>query len=362
MTIKYSFVIVTYQMKYILRNTLEALNRIRTNSSNNFEVIVVDDGSKDRTFEFTKSIPRNYLVNYVYLSRSSESSRNRCRNMGLKLARGEIIVFMDGDIIVQENLIEELDRCYKYPGDMIVGGFRYFLPRRAPYRSIKSQCFFSKHSFDIINRDFMDERNFFYSQLSYNSQAMLHPWLFFYTCILIIPKHVLEQCGGFDENIRNWGFDEAEMNYRFYKSGFTFVMNSRIQTYHQYHPSRNLNDLFKEMAINIEYAFKKHPELHEILPHNLIDHYYNLTLMDLITPDYKVLEKIELQCTKADQYPSLQEDIIRSKDKNGTLIIVNDYCETTDLDIWIQLLGKTNALIHYFPMSKKIDWKTLKYM
>lgn len=362
MAIRYSIIIVTYQMKYILRNALEALNRVKTNGNINFEVIVVDDGSNDHTFEFTKSIPRNYLVNYIYLSRSSESSRNRSRNMGLKLARGEVIVFMDGDIIVQENLIEELDRCYKYSSDMIVGGFRYYLPRKASYRSIKSQSFFSKYSFDRINRDFMDERIFFYNQLSYNSQAILHPWLFFYTCMLIIPKHIIDKCGGFDENIRKWGFDEAEMNYRFYKSGYPFVMNSRIQTYHQCHPSRNLNELFKEMAVNIEYAFKKHPELQMLLPHNLIDHYYNLTLMDLITPDYKVSEKIELQFTISDQYPSLQEKIIRSKDKNDTLIIVNDYCETTDLDIWIQLLGKTNALIHYFPMSKKLDSKTIKYI
>ncbi len=357
---RYSIIIVTYQLKYILRNTLEALNRVRTNGNNNFEVIIVDDGSKDHAFKFIQSIPKNYLVNYIYLPRSSESSRSRSRNMGWKLARGEVIVFMDSDIIVKENLLEELDRCYQYSRDMIVGGFRYFLSKKTSYASIKSHSFFSKHPFDKNNLNFVDDRNIIYDQLSYNTQAFHHAWLFFYTCILMIPKYVLETCGGLDENIRGWGFEDSEMNYRFYKSGYPLVMNSRIETYHQYHPTRNFNELAKEMAVNIEYVFTKHPEVLKLLPNNLIDYYYNLNLMDLITPEYKVLETVELQCTQTDQYLSLQEKVIRSKDKIGTLIIVNDYCEATDLDIWIQLLGKTNALIHYFPMSKKMNLVNVK--
>ncbi len=47
--------------------------------------------------------------------------------------------------------------------------------------------------------------------------------------------------------------------------------------------------------------------------------------------------------------------ILRLSRKKGTEVIVNDYCENTDLDIWVQLLKVKNASISYFPQSLKIS-------
>jgi glycosyltransferase involved in cell wall biosynthesis len=48
---RFSFVIPTYQNKNLIRNTLEALNRQKDFPYEDYEVIVVDDGSSDGTGE-----------------------------------------------------------------------------------------------------------------------------------------------------------------------------------------------------------------------------------------------------------------------------------------------------------------------
>ncbi|NJE84458.1 glycosyltransferase family 2 protein [Thermococcus sp. CX2] len=80
-----------------------------------FEVIVVDDGSEDNTFEVANSVKDPRLRVY----RNEHSGKARALNFGLSKASGEIIVTTDADSELDENALKELVR--RFYSDEIVG-------------------------------------------------------------------------------------------------------------------------------------------------------------------------------------------------------------------------------------------------
>lgn len=86
-----SVVIPAYkQESYIEETVRSALNQI----FRDIEVVVVDDGSPDRTGEVVSLIKDDRLQYH----RQTNSGRPACsRNAGIKMARGQYIAFLDGD-------------------------------------------------------------------------------------------------------------------------------------------------------------------------------------------------------------------------------------------------------------------------
>ena len=108
---RFSIVIPTYNSKQSLNNTLESLNYQSGYGNNDYEVVVADDGSNDCTYDFIKDTPENYTLRYVYLDRCPQSCRARTRNEGRKAAQGEIVAYMDADMIVKSDFLSEADRA-----------------------------------------------------------------------------------------------------------------------------------------------------------------------------------------------------------------------------------------------------------
>lgn len=82
----------------------EAVESIINQSYKNLEIIVIDDGSTDKTFDILRSIQDNRLIikqNLVNLG-TAESS-----NIAVKMARGEFICLMDGDDVSLSNRVYE---------------------------------------------------------------------------------------------------------------------------------------------------------------------------------------------------------------------------------------------------------------
>ena len=73
-----------------------------------FEVILVDNGSTDGTFELAKKIAKKYRNFFVYqeLKPGSASARNH----GAKKARGRVLVFTDADCRFAKNWLEEISK------------------------------------------------------------------------------------------------------------------------------------------------------------------------------------------------------------------------------------------------------------
>lgn len=71
------------------------------------EIIVVDDGSKDRTYEFAKKYASNRNRNVKVLTKKN-GGKGTAINMGIAHSRGEIIVSMDADSFVQPNSLKRM--------------------------------------------------------------------------------------------------------------------------------------------------------------------------------------------------------------------------------------------------------------
>lgn len=85
--------------KYILR-TIES---VKNQTFKNFEIIVVDDGSTDRTYDVCKN-----SVDYV-VKLNKKSGPAKARNEGVKKSSGEILVFLDADTLLSPKVLEKID-------------------------------------------------------------------------------------------------------------------------------------------------------------------------------------------------------------------------------------------------------------
>jgi len=109
---KLSFIIIAYNEE---KNIINALNSIfaQADLPKSFEVIVVDDGSKDETLAMVK----RYMIAHQQLKvidLHPNQGRGAARAAGVKQAKGDFIAFIDADIILPTNWFTS---CMKYMDD-----------------------------------------------------------------------------------------------------------------------------------------------------------------------------------------------------------------------------------------------------
>jgi len=119
--IKASVVIPVYNEAVELEKVLNSLHK-QTFPKNEFEIIVVDNGSTDHTKELVSMYPgTKFLLQVEYLN-SSYSSRNR----GIEASKGKVIILLDGTIIPDKNWLEEGLKCMKKKNaDIVTSNVRF---------------------------------------------------------------------------------------------------------------------------------------------------------------------------------------------------------------------------------------------
>lgn len=98
-----SIIITVYNEEKYISQCLESLSN---QTFKDFEIIIVDDGSTDKT----KDVLSNYqlsTINYQ-LFKQTHLGLAAARNLGAKKAKGKILVFLDGDMHFDKNFLEEL--------------------------------------------------------------------------------------------------------------------------------------------------------------------------------------------------------------------------------------------------------------
>jgi len=346
---KYSFIIPTYNRKEYLKRSLEALNDLSGHTGDDYEAVVVDDGSSEEVLEYIRGVNRRYPLNYIYLERCEDSCRSRTRNYGIAAARGKYVVFIDNDIVVNGNHLAELDRYFNVSDNLVIIGTRIDCPpERIEHTDIKELR-------DSATREahptILDLRHLALNSLSYNLSAHKYPWMNALTCNIAIPRKLLLEAEGFDENFKKWGYEDIELGYRLHKAGARFVFNSRIELFHQSHPRAAQGEN------NYTYYVQKCQELLKE-----IDYATLFSLQGLSTKDPGILatfrnyqgeihrqEFIELH--REAELESVQKKILKLAKKKRCEVIVMDFCENTDLDVWIQMLDPKNVIISYFPQT-----------
>ena len=112
---EFSIIIPAYNSERYVEQTLRALER---QSFDDYEVVVVDDGSTDDTYRILERVAR--LNPRVRVFRQANMGPLLARRTALSQARGEFAVFLDVDDLLRDDALELIDRAIRGSGADIV--------------------------------------------------------------------------------------------------------------------------------------------------------------------------------------------------------------------------------------------------
>ena len=101
---KLSIIIPAYNAEKYINECIDSILRNSQNSLSQTEIIIINDGSTDRTLEKLKKY-KEYKNIHIYTTKNQGVSA--ARNYGIKLAKGDWITFIDADDKVTEGFIDE---------------------------------------------------------------------------------------------------------------------------------------------------------------------------------------------------------------------------------------------------------------
>ena len=98
---KISVIIPTYNRENLIG---KSINSVLNQTYQNFEIIVIDDGSKDNTSKVIKQF-HDSRIKYIKLTQNKGGSN--ARNIGIKKAKGKYISFLDSDDLLYPKKLEK---------------------------------------------------------------------------------------------------------------------------------------------------------------------------------------------------------------------------------------------------------------
>ena len=224
-----SVIIPTYNRSRILEQVIPAICNQDYDLSF-YEVILVDDGSTDDT---EKLIGRLYIPGaFTYIKLDKKGSA-RARNEGIRRAKGEIIIFIDSDLLVIPSFLKEHISFHKKFDKIIVRGAVI-------------------QTYDLEN-PFLTQK-----KITDISKA------YFATGNTSLRKEHLIKAGFFDEDFRDANWEDLEFGVRLKKLGLKVVDNSLAKGYH-YQKKFTIDDFpareerEKNRAAGAVLFYKKHP-------------------------------------------------------------------------------------------------------
>ena len=214
----FSVIIPTYNRLPILEKCLRALEKQRLSAHSvvtDYEVVLVDDGSTDGTLEWLEAhqeeFPHVRSHSQVHLGPAA------ARNLGVEQAQGEMIIFIDSDLVVTEHFLEaHAETLVKKKKEM--GSDRIFT-----------------YGWVINTNNFNDPTSEPYKLTDFSAA-------YFATGNVAIARKWLKQAGLFDTRFQLYGWEDLELGVRLKKLGLKLIKCPEAVGYH-WHPPFNLNQI-----------------------------------------------------------------------------------------------------------------------
>ena len=160
------------------KNIGKAIDSVLNQTYQNFEIIIVDDGSTDNTREIVQAF-KDKRVKYIYQQNSGPS---KARNTAIDIASGEYIAFLDADDIYMPNKLEiSLQLLSEANAGMLYGSF-----------ILEPQGKESK----LISFKERESTKYLVTLLTDPFNNIAFP------STVLVKKDLLLETGGFDQNLR----------------------------------------------------------------------------------------------------------------------------------------------------------------
>jgi len=174
-----SVVIPLYNKERHIENTI---NTVLSQSYKEIEIIVIDDGSTDKSAEIVQKITDRRLR----FIRKKNEGVSITRNLGVSEASNELVAFLDADDEWKPDYLERIHILYqKYPNAAIYA---------TNYSVVEQNG--KSYTLDYPEIDFEEGliKNYFYSAYIFTP---------LWTSAVCVRKSIFQQMGGFPTNIRN---------------------------------------------------------------------------------------------------------------------------------------------------------------
>jgi GT2 family glycosyltransferase len=245
-----SIVINTYNKGATLGRVLEALERQEGIAPADFEVVVRDDGSPDDTWSRLEQIAPRW-GGRLRLSRGENTGVSEARNIGVREARGEVVIILADDIVASPRLVAEHLRRQEQEradGPCAVVGKVFWPPELAqdPFR----------HWLDHGGPQFA------YGRIK--EAGPIGP-RFFYACNIAARRDLFLK-HPFDPAIR-YGYEDTELALRLKRAGVRLLYHPDAWGHH-HHP-RSFDEFRARqyrVGRSLYAALRNHPEMAEEIP------------------------------------------------------------------------------------------------
>jgi cellulose synthase/poly-beta-1,6-N-acetylglucosamine synthase-like glycosyltransferase len=202
---RYSVIIPAYNAGRTIGGCLRALTD-QSLGPDEYEVIVVDDGSRDDT----AAVIRTYPVRYLHQQNRGPAA---ARNHGAREARGAIILFTDADCVPTRDWVDQMTKPFSNPEVTAVKG-AYQTNQRSLFARFAQIEF--EERFELLKRapsiDMVDTYSAAYR------------------------REVFLGAGGFDECFPVANNEDTELSYKLARQGKKMVFNPLAVVFHLNHP------------------------------------------------------------------------------------------------------------------------------
>ncbi len=200
-TIRYSVIIPAYNAGKTLPDTLAALKR-QTISHDEYEVIVVDDGSTDDTADAA----RRFGVNCIGQANRGPAA---ARNHGARIAKGDIILFTDADCSADRDWLRQM--TLPFQNEKTIGVKGAYRTNQKAFAARFAQAEFEDR-YDLLGKaDAIDMVD---------------------TYSAAFRKNIFIKIGLFDESFPVANNEDTELSYRMCAAGYRLEFNPEAIVYH----------------------------------------------------------------------------------------------------------------------------------
>jgi len=235
-----SVIIPVYNCIITLPKVLNGLLN-QTINSNQFEIFVVDDGSTDGSGDFAKDFGATSPVRIKFLTQSNKGAA-AARNAAIQHARGDILLFLDADIIPTHTLLEEHLKFHRIHPEIMdaVRGRAILSPEIDQSKQV------------VLDQTYLKDENPMQTHITWND--------FVTNNISVKRKLLVDNSIFFDEQmLRN---EDVELGYRLTQVGMRLYYHSGAVGYH-FHPLNLEKHIERAKIHSRSYAiwFKQMPKL-----------------------------------------------------------------------------------------------------
>lgn len=242
----FSMIVPTYQRRDMVCDTVKAIGRIQY--AGRFELVIVVDGSTDGTADALRAIALPFPVTII---EQPNGGLGHARNRGADAASGDILFFLDDDMICEADIVTQHARSYAAGADGVLGNI--------PLDSGSPPGFLTEGIAVWANKSAEESQ----------SDAPMTP---FHMAggHFSVRKSVFDQLGGFDTTYTvdgNYGQEDADFGVKLLER-FDVRFNPEAVSHHRYivTPRENLQRAYLAGRADVKFA-RKHPEFARSLFH-----------------------------------------------------------------------------------------------